>query len=109
MFPADGGIADEDEAIATRRDIVHFVLAIDAVLFTVRFQAGTSRPLALVLDERSMTYFLDWPGYAEIASNPAGFDSHKLDIMANKRLALLSLMQQCTSIIGARCQPSQKR
>jgi hypothetical protein len=56
-----------------------------------------------------MTFFLDWPGYAEIAADPGGYDAQSLSIMASKRLALLSLMQQCTSIIGARCQPSQKR
>ncbi len=75
----------------------------------MRFRAGTSRPLALVLDERAMTFFLDWPGYAEIEANPAAFDPVDLEMKASKRLCLLALMQQCTSIIGARCQPAQKR
>ncbi|KAA0151127.1 hypothetical protein FNF29_04818 [Cafeteria roenbergensis] len=105
----DGGVTDEAAAARLRRDVIHFALSIDAVLHAVRFRAGTSRPLALVLDERAMTFFLDWPGYAEIEANPAAFDPVDLEMKASKRLCLLALMQQCTSIIGARCQPAQKR
>jgi magnesium-transporting ATPase (P-type) len=104
-----GAITDEAEAAKVRQDVVFFVLTIDAVLFSVRYQGGTSKPLALILDDRSMWYFLDWPGYAEIRSNPAGFDPTALEQKTSKRLALLALMEQCNAIIGARCQPSQKR
>ena len=105
----EGTAGSESDSQRLRVDITHFVLSLDAALHAVRFKAGTSKPLALVLDERAMTFFLDWPGYAEIRANPEAFDPARLELQASKRLSLLALMQQCTSIIGARCQPAQKR
>lgn len=104
---------NKEKAAQEKRDVVEWVLAFDLVMLLVKYAGGNSRPLALVVDEGSMSFFLDWPGYEEIeadtAKYPNGVMSKNLDFKRDRRAAFLEMLQRCTSVIGARCQPSQKR
>jgi magnesium-transporting ATPase (P-type) len=62
-------VTDKRDLARRRADVIRFVLAIDLCVLIVKFQGGSSRPLALVLDDRSMEYFVDWPGYEEIRAD----------------------------------------
>lgn len=96
-----------------RNSVVEFVLLLDLTLLMVKYAGGSSKPLALVLDEKSMNFLAGWPGYEEILANrgrfPKGLESESLIPQKMKRTALLQLAESCSAIIGARCQPSQKR
>jgi len=104
---------NKEKAATDKRHVVEWVLAFDLVMLLVKYAGGNSRPLALVVDEGSMSFFLDWPGYEEIGADtakyPDGVMSANLDNKRDRRTAFLEMLQLCTSVIGARCQPSQKR